>query len=142
MSEQVPFGEGYEIVGKMDLRPRHPAEAKLRRMLALAHDRQGSLYGDDGELQDNGAWPMIDYQRDSVDAIEAKLSQRGLVRMVECGYAKPSGWKLVPVEPTTAMLMAGKLDDSVKDRYQAQLAAAPEFTFEFPPVGNNLKEKP
>lgn len=41
------------------------------------------------------------------------------------------GWKLVPIEPTTGMLMAGNLDSSTKELYQAMLAKAPEPPTEY-----------
>ena len=52
-------------------------EMKLRRMLAFAYSGAGTLYGDDGELQDNSVRPFIDYVRMSVDEIQQAIQQRG-----------------------------------------------------------------
>ena len=38
------------------------------------------------------------------------------------------GWKLVPVEPTNAMIRAGLNAGVVKNTYKAMIAAAPEAT--------------
>jgi hypothetical protein len=50
-------------------------EAVLRRLLAFQYAGH-NLYADDGELQDNTSRPVIDFKRDSVDAIEAKMMER------------------------------------------------------------------
>ena len=55
---------------------------KLRLMLAQSLCG-GSLYTDDGEIQDNSYMPYIDYKRDSADEIRAKLMQRELNREKE-----------------------------------------------------------
>lgn len=52
-------------------------EQKLRRMLAFAYSGAGTLYGDDGELNDCSTRPFIDYLRMSVDEIEQAIRQRG-----------------------------------------------------------------
>ena len=51
------------------------AERRLRRMLCIATAQQP--YMDDGEAADC----LIDYMRDSLDDIEAKLLQRGLSKL-------------------------------------------------------------
>lgn len=48
----------------------------LRRLLAFAYSGE-HLYGDDGELQD-GRLPCIDFKRDSAEAIERKIHERGM----------------------------------------------------------------
>lgn len=59
------------------MRP-HPAdEAKLRQMLAF-QSAGAMLYTDDGELQDNRAFPQIDFKRDPVDLILRKMRRRTL----------------------------------------------------------------
>lgn len=55
-----------------------PNEKRLRRLLAI---RVGLTYGDDGELQSSEPWPPIDFKRDTVDAIEEKIGQRGLAAL-------------------------------------------------------------
>jgi hypothetical protein len=50
--------------------------AKLRLMLAVHATSEGTLYGDDGELQDNSIHPFIDFKRDDPDTIQAKLIVR------------------------------------------------------------------
>lgn len=52
-----------------------PAEDALRQMLAFAYCGM-KLYADDGELQDNRALPYIDFKRDPVPVIQAKMTQR------------------------------------------------------------------
>ena len=49
--------------------------AELRTLLAV-RIAGPSLYHDDGELQDTSAAPFIDWRRDSVEMIQAKLWQR------------------------------------------------------------------
>jgi hypothetical protein len=52
----------------------------LRRLLCNAY--AGSLaYTDDGEAQDNRAFPVIDFLRDSAPSIKAKMEQRGLAAL-------------------------------------------------------------
>lgn len=48
---------------------------ELRKMLAVAF-AGAALYGDDGELQDNTQQPFIDWKRDSLKDIKAKLQTR------------------------------------------------------------------
>lgn len=50
-------------------------ERALRVMLAYAYGG-ALLYRDDGELQDNRTLPCIDFRRDSVEDIEAKMIER------------------------------------------------------------------
>lgn len=60
-------------------------ERKLRKMLAFCYSGI-HLYGDDGELQDNryaSSFLMIDFKRDSVDAISRKMYERGLLELKE-----------------------------------------------------------
>ena len=52
-------------------------ETKLRESLAFAYSGVGNLYRDDGELSDAAKLPCIDYRRDTVDEIVAKIRQRG-----------------------------------------------------------------
>jgi hypothetical protein len=47
---------------------------RTRKLLAIAY-AGANLYADDGELQDN-RHPAIDFKRDSLDDIEAKMDQR------------------------------------------------------------------
>lgn len=52
---------------------------QLRELLCLRSSSSTHLpYMDDGELQDNSAFPCIDYKRDSVAEIISKLQQRTL----------------------------------------------------------------
>lgn len=51
-------------------------ERNLRRMLALRVSG-AKLYADDGELSDSSEHPFIDFLRDDVDVIAAKLQIRG-----------------------------------------------------------------
>jgi len=53
--------------------------AQLRELLCLRSSSSTHMpYMDDGELQDNSAFPCIDYKRDSVAEIISKLQQRTL----------------------------------------------------------------
>lgn len=111
----------------------------LRRMLAINYAPH--LYGDDGELQDATLPYPIDFARDTVADIDLKMGYRGIKKMVEAGIAKPVGWKLVPVEPTDDMQVAGQEAwmkkragrvafeecEEAQDVYRDMLAAAPEF---------------
>ena len=49
---------------------------------AFAYSGAANLYGDDGELQDNG-WPMIDWMRDSSLVIRDKIYKRGMMKLAE-----------------------------------------------------------
>lgn len=49
----------------------------LRRLLMFRIARLP--YCDDGEMQDNSDWPYIDFKRDSVSDIVAKLTERGRI---------------------------------------------------------------
>jgi hypothetical protein len=53
---------------------------ELRTMLAIKHCGT-DLYHDDGELQDNREQPWIDWRRDPVEVIQAKLAERALKRL-------------------------------------------------------------
>lgn len=57
-------------------------EYRLRVMLALAAAGSRGYY-DDGELQDNGEHPYIDYLRDSPEAIKAKYDERVRLYLAE-----------------------------------------------------------
>lgn len=48
---------------------------KLRALLAYSASAKG-LYTDDGELQDNSVFPVIDFKRDSADQIETSMQER------------------------------------------------------------------
>ena len=48
----------------------------LRMLLAIRVAGAG-LYRDDGELQDNTAWPLIDFKRDPASVIRDKIYKRG-----------------------------------------------------------------
>ncbi len=52
-------------------------ERRLRELLAKCYSGL-SLYTDDGELQDNRDYPLIDFLRDPANVIEAKMLQREL----------------------------------------------------------------
>lgn len=67
LGEAVGFGS--------ELPERHPVEEKLRSLLAGAY---GVTYGDDGELQNSATHPLIDFRRDSVDELEAKIHERSI----------------------------------------------------------------
>jgi hypothetical protein len=75
------------LAGSTDQPPAAQSEDEkiLRRMLAFAYSGSGRLYGDDGELQDASEFPWIDYVRDSVKTIKAKINERGLKKMVAVG---------------------------------------------------------
>ena len=49
----------------------------LRVLLAVIYCPSPALYSDDGELQDSRERPHIDFRRDSVADIEAKMRERG-----------------------------------------------------------------
>ncbi len=53
--------------------------AHLRRLLSLVY-AGASLYTDDGELSDSREHPHIDFKRDSVAEIEAKMRTRAAAR--------------------------------------------------------------
>jgi hypothetical protein len=59
----------------------------LRRMLALSY-AGGMLYGDDGELQDNREFPLIDFKRDTVEQIDAKMTERAMKQLIAAGIVK------------------------------------------------------
>jgi hypothetical protein len=67
----------------------HPAPSDAERLAdetALRHgwaySYSGSnLYGDDGELQDNAAFPHIDWLRDSVQELHQKVAKRGAAKL-------------------------------------------------------------
>jgi hypothetical protein len=63
---------------------------ELRRMLCVAHCG-GTAYLDDGEAQDNGAHPAIDYLRDSLDEIKAKRMQRASQQAAPAGHWSAEG---------------------------------------------------
>lgn len=65
------------------------AERRLRRMLCIAVAK-GSPYMDDGEAQCNAGDPTIDFMRDSLDTIQAKLQERGIKSVSTLGR-KPVG---------------------------------------------------
>lgn len=52
----------------------------LRELLAVTYCGFG-LYHDDGELQDNTSIPCIDFKRDTVAEIKAKMRERSLRRL-------------------------------------------------------------
>jgi hypothetical protein len=63
-----------DILKKWNTRPSDPVRVenrKLRELLWLFHNRTHTLYGDDGEMQCSACW--IDFKRDSVESIYAKL---------------------------------------------------------------------
>lgn len=62
----------------------------LRRMLAFAYCG-ASLYADDGELQDNTMLPCIDFKRDEVPTIKAKMHQRATTFWNECHSGAEGG---------------------------------------------------
>lgn len=51
------------------------AERRLRELLAGCYGG-AALYADDGELQDNREHPTIDFLRDPVEIIDAKMRER------------------------------------------------------------------
>jgi len=69
-------------------------EKKLRRMLCVAYSGTAA-YMDDGEASDARAHPFIDFMRDSVDEIQAKMRERGVKEapalVGECARAKQEG---------------------------------------------------
>lgn len=56
--------------------------AKLREMLAFAYCPGATLYADDGELQDNRAFPSIDFKRDDVITLQTKMTERAAISVV------------------------------------------------------------
>lgn len=89
-------------------------EKKLRRMLCVAYSGTAA-YMDDGEASDARAHPFIDFMRDSVDEIQAKMRERG-VKAAPAAGARPS---ITPTERVTihtlislARLTYLALDDS------------------------------
>lgn len=67
-------------VTKEELATLRTENRELRIMCAIAHCGL-ALYHDDGELQDSREHPWIDWKRDSVADIEAKLHERAARRM-------------------------------------------------------------
>jgi hypothetical protein len=67
-------------VTKEELATLRTENRELRIMCAIAHCGL-ALYHDDGELQDSREYPWIDWKRDSVSEIEAKLHERAIRRM-------------------------------------------------------------
>lgn len=59
---------------RKDGTPASATERRLRRMLCAS--RHPMAYMDDGEASDSSASPFIDYMRDSLDTIDAKMLQR------------------------------------------------------------------
>lgn len=66
---------------------------QLRQMLTYAYCGS-NFYGDDGELQDNRMFPMIDFRRDSLDLIERKMYERSMAKLSD----------LMRLNPTALML--------------------------------------
>lgn len=64
---------------RLDGFPASHTERHLRRLLCLRVGGPG-VYMDDGEASDCTEWPYIDFMRDSVGAIEAKIRERGAAR--------------------------------------------------------------
>lgn len=54
------------------------SELKLRTLLAQAYTGHAHLYTDDGELQDQTEIPVIDFKRDSAEAIQLAFVKRAL----------------------------------------------------------------
>lgn len=67
-------------VTKEELATLRTENRELRIMCAISHCGL-SLYHDDGELQDSREYPWIDWKRDPVAEIEAKLHERAMRRM-------------------------------------------------------------
>lgn len=66
-----------------DLPPMTPEVRRLRRLLCIATADQP--YMDDGEAQDRG----IDFMRDSVEEIEAKLRERNIYKLKRMEWLFP-----------------------------------------------------
>lgn len=62
----------------------------LRRMLAVCYGGT-SLYTDDGELQDNSQYPLIDFKRNSVEAIQEAMKKRVARALAEESSSLPGG---------------------------------------------------
>ena len=58
------------------------------------------------------------------DMLHAAICSIGAGHSPDSGKMVPDGWKLVPVEPTSAMLIAAGI---ATPRYRAMLAAAPKL---------------
>ena len=61
---------------------RNEENAKLREMLAFAYCPGATLYADDGELQDNRAFPSIDFKRNDVITLQTKMTERAAISVV------------------------------------------------------------
>jgi hypothetical protein len=74
-----------------------------------------------------------DLRIDPFSVVSGKLegAEAKLRAMIANVMKIPTGWKLVPVEPTTAMLEAGAEENLDRDMeiciYKAMLSAAPEY---------------
>ena len=75
-------------------------EDNLRLRAILAFRVAGpSLYGDDGELQDNSEQPFIDFKNDAAEEISRKLLQRANKRFkAESALTPDDGKRVVDVE--------------------------------------------
>jgi hypothetical protein len=118
-------------------------ERALRRLLAV-RVAMACTYGDDGEMQGSEHGIFIDFMREPVADIDAKLRALNVARAI-CAQppAIPAGWRLVPEEPTAEMLEAShhwlsSLDMRLCWRYV--LAAAPQPPSAWRPISEAPKD--
>jgi hypothetical protein len=105
------------------------AEKLLRKLLAI-RVAGASLYGDDGELQDNSVHPCIDFKRDSAMEIERKLLERGTANAWKSiaqhiAQAEPAGGDKEDAERWRAFI---SLPYAVRSEWATNLSLAPVLT--------------
>jgi hypothetical protein len=141
-------GLGLDPERRADGMPSSADERKLRRMYAVRVGMPG-LYTDDGEASGSQHGISIDFMREPVADVVAKVLALEVARY-ECATAQPvqapAGWVLVPVEPTEAMLRAAVFNpdkdtegdwSATKGNWQEMIAAAPDA-----PAPAPAKEQP
>lgn len=87
------------------------------------------------EYERHGKYPTYAQQAMTSDAEFTMCSLRAIERAMAPAQQVPGGgWKLVPVEPTSEMLVAALKTNGVCPQYAAMMAAAPQ-----PPVGGDVE---
>jgi hypothetical protein len=125
--------------------PVSAAERALRRLLAV-RVAMACTYGDDGEMHGSEHGIFIDFMREPVADIDAKLRALNVARAI-CAQpsAIPAGWRLVPEMATPEMVQAAitawvhaaplrPTEDAGTRAWRAALAAAPQPPSARPPI--------
>lgn len=131
-AEAKELREGLKALGekRADGMPTSGTERKLRRMLA-SYAGIPHMYRDDGEAQGQQHGINIDFMRDSVESIERKLFDLGVIRLtaqmnsLEQDIAKAAAAK--PVAADVADIVAGALQISRADAYEKMREALYEL---------------